>query len=58
MLLKLKTSKYIITLENATDNDADFNETIKVMTKILEVLKLDPEEVYDKIIDNLKKEEK
>ncbi len=57
MLLKLKTSKYIITLENATDNDADFNETIKVMTKILEVLKLDPEEVYDKIIDNLKKEE-
>ncbi len=58
MLLKLKTSKYIITLENATDNDADFNETIKVMTKILEVLKLDPEEVCDKIIDNLKKEEK
>jgi hypothetical protein len=57
MLLKLKTSKYIITLENATDNDADFNETIKVMTKVLEVLKLDPEEVYDKIIDNLKKEE-
>lgn len=53
MTLEIKTENFKVTLENLKNSEVSIEETIAVMTKLLEVLGEDPKSFLNKINDKI-----
>lgn len=53
MTLEIKTENFKVTLQNLKNNEVSIEETIVVMTKLLEVLGEDPKNFLDSINDKI-----